>query len=47
MRVFDVAFSGFAGHPIRGWFIEPTGGAASCVVKYLGYDSRRGLPHEL
>jgi cephalosporin-C deacetylase len=46
VNVFDVSFGGFGGHPVRGWMIEPSGGASSCVVKYIGYDSGRGLPHE-
>ncbi|MGJ8584056.1 MAG: acetylxylan esterase [Marinosulfonomonas sp.] len=46
MDVFDVSFSGFDGHEIRGWYIQPVGGASSCVVKYHGYNGGRGMPHE-
>jgi cephalosporin-C deacetylase len=46
--VFDVTFSGFAGQPVRGWFIVPRGTSLPlpCVVEYLGYDNGRGWPHE-
>lgn len=46
--VFDVTFSGFAGQPVRGWFIAPRGATRPlpCVVEYLGYGNGRGWPHE-
>jgi cephalosporin-C deacetylase len=46
--VFDVTFSGFAGQPVRGWFIAPRGATQPlpCVVEYLGYGNGRGWPHE-
>jgi cephalosporin-C deacetylase len=46
--VFDVTFSGFGGHPVRGWFLLPRGipGRLPCVVEYIGYGGGRGLPHE-
>jgi cephalosporin-C deacetylase len=46
--VFDVTFSGFAGQPVRGWFLLPRGATQPlpCVVDYLGYGGGRGLPHE-
>ena len=43
---YDVSFSGFAGHRIKGWLILPKGGAADCVVKYIGYNGGRGFLHE-
>lgn len=45
LAVHDVTFPGFAGDPIRGWWLlppEPRG----AVVEYLGYGGGRGLPHE-
>lgn len=46
--VFDVTFSGFGGHPIKGWLLVPrhAGGRLPCVVEYIGYGGGRGLPHE-
>ena len=45
-EVYDLSFSGFGGHRIRGWFIQPRGGAACCVVKFIGYGGGRGFAHE-
>ncbi len=45
MTVHDVTFPGFAGDPVRAWWLlppEPSG----VVVEYLGYGGGRGLPHE-
>ncbi len=45
VTVHDVAFPGFGGEPVRGWWLlppEPDG----VVVEYLGYGGGRGLPHE-
>jgi cephalosporin-C deacetylase len=44
--VEDVTFSGFGGHPIRGWMLRPRHSDAPlpCVVRYLGYTQGRGLP---
>lgn len=46
--VEDVELSGFAGDPVRGWFLRPrhVPGPLVCVVRYLGYNSGRGLPHQ-
>ncbi|AVT33046.1 acetylxylan esterase [Plantactinospora sp. BC1] len=48
VEVFDLTFSGFAGQPVRGWFLLPrhSTGRLPCVVDYLGYGGGRGLPHE-
>lgn len=48
VEVFDVTFSGFGGHPIKGWFILPrrAEGELPCVVKFVGYGGGRGFPHE-
>jgi cephalosporin-C deacetylase len=43
---FDVTFSGFGGHRIRGWLIQPRGGAGDIVVKFIGYNGGRGFAHE-
>ncbi|PWD52000.1 acetylxylan esterase [Serinibacter arcticus] len=45
--VYDVTFSGFGGHRIKGWFLRPTGDAVvPAVVEYIGYGGGRGAPHE-
>ncbi|ROT26328.1 acetylxylan esterase [Micromonospora sp. HM5-17] len=48
VEVYDVTFSGYAGQPIRGWFLLPAhrDGRLPCVVNYIGYGGGRGLPHE-
>jgi cephalosporin-C deacetylase len=48
VEVYDLTFSGFAGQPVRGWFLLPrhTTGPLPCVVEYIGYGGGRGLPHE-
>lgn len=45
-EVFDLAYRGYGGHPVRGWFIQPKGGARSCVVKFIGYNGGRSFAHE-
>ena len=46
--VFDVTFSGFAGHPIKAWFILPkhASGPLPCVDKFIGYGGGRAFPHD-
>ncbi|NUT04343.1 MAG: prolyl oligopeptidase family serine peptidase [Hamadaea sp.] len=46
--VFDVTFSGYAGQPVKAWFLLPKHleGPLPCVVNYLGYSGGRGLPHD-
>lgn len=46
--VFDVTFPGFAGDPVKGWFLCPRGGGdlLPTVVEYNGYNGGRGFPHE-
>ncbi|MGX5697707.1 acetylxylan esterase [Agromyces soli] len=48
VEVYDVEFSGYAGDPVRGWFVVPAGasGPLPTVVEYNGYGGGRGLPHE-
>ncbi|BCY09906.1 acetylxylan esterase [Actinoplanes sp. L3-i22] len=48
VRVHDVRFSGFDGHPVAAWLIEPAGatGPLPCVVQFIGYGGGRGRPHE-
>jgi cephalosporin-C deacetylase len=45
---YDVTFSGFGGHPIKGWLNVPRGaeGPLPAVVEYIGYGGGRGLPHD-
>lgn len=46
VEVFDVAFSGYMGQPIRGWFLAPRerSGKLPCLVRFLGYGGGRGFP---
>lgn len=46
--VFDVTFTGYAGQPVKGWFLHPHGatGPLPCVVQFIGYNGGRGLPHD-
>ena len=47
VEVFDVTYSGFGGHRIRGWYIKPRGAAdAGAVVKFIGYNGGRGFPQD-
>lgn len=45
---WDVEFSGFGGHRIKGWLIAPAGaqGPLPCVMQYIGYNGGRGRPHQ-
>lgn len=47
VRVYDVTFAGFGGHPVKGWLVLPAGAASPLptVVEFLGYGGGRGLPH--
>ncbi|WP_322942547.1 acetylxylan esterase [Actinacidiphila yeochonensis] len=46
--VFDVSFSGYGGHEVRGWLLLPRNveGPLPCVVQFVGYNGGRGLPHQ-
>jgi cephalosporin-C deacetylase len=46
--VFDVTFSGYAGDPVKGWFIVPRSatGPLPTVVEFNGYGGGRGFAHE-
>jgi cephalosporin-C deacetylase len=48
VEVYDVEFPGFAGDPIRAWYLVPAGttGRLPAVVEFNGYGGGRGLPHE-
>ena len=48
VRVYDVTFAGFGGHPVKGWLRLPAGAAEPLplVVEFVGYGGGRGLPHE-
>ncbi len=45
VETFDVTFSGYAGQPIKGWFIIPSNRTTPlpCVVEYIGYGGGRGF----
>lgn len=46
--VFDVTFRGFAGDPVRGWFLTPARrlGPFPTVIEFNGYGGGRGFAHE-
>lgn len=46
--VFDLAFEGAEGHPIRAWFMRPAAprGELGCLVQFIGYGGGRGEPYE-
>ncbi|MFB8774236.1 acetylxylan esterase [Streptomyces broussonetiae] len=48
LQVFDVTFTGFGGHPVKGWLTLPAGAEEPLplLVEYVGYGGGRGLPHE-
>ncbi|MFD9025769.1 acetylxylan esterase [Streptomyces parvulus] len=48
VRVYDVTFAGFGGHPVKGWLTLPAAAEEPLplVVEFLGYGGGRGLPHE-
>ncbi|MHA6757749.1 acetylxylan esterase [Streptacidiphilus sp. PAMC 29251] len=48
VEVFDLAFAGFGGHPVRGWLRLPRHrtGPLPAVVQFHGYASGRGHPLE-
>ncbi|MGW2054346.1 acetylxylan esterase [Streptomyces sp. NPDC001840] len=47
VEVYDVTFTGFGGHPVKGWFVLPAGTREPLpvVVEFVGYGGGRGLPH--
>jgi cephalosporin-C deacetylase len=44
---YDVTFSGFGGHPVKGWFTLPAGTTEPLplIVEFVGYGGGRGLAH--
>jgi cephalosporin-C deacetylase len=48
VAVHDVTFSGYAGDPIKAWYLHPRDqdGLRPTVVEFIGYGGGRGLPHE-
>jgi cephalosporin-C deacetylase len=50
VTVDDITFGGYAGQPIKAWFIAPAGAADGdrlpTVVEYIGYGGGRSLPFE-
>ena len=48
VEVFDVTFAGWAGQPIKGWFLLPKHrtGPLPCVVEYIGYGGGRSYPND-
>ncbi|MGO4782968.1 acetylxylan esterase [Cryobacterium sp. W22_MBD10_FK3] len=52
VEVYDVTFNGFAGDPVKAWFLVPAErngrlpARLPTVVEYNGYGGGRGFPHE-
>ncbi len=48
VECYDVTFNGYAGQPIKGWFLHPRqpAGVLPCVVEYIGYGGGRGFPYD-
>lgn len=48
LDVFDLTFNGYAGQPIKGWFMLPKDitQPVPCIVQYIGYGGGRGYPQE-
>jgi cephalosporin-C deacetylase len=46
VETYDVTFRGYAGQPVKGWFLLPRHrtGPLPCVVEYIGYGGGRGFP---
>jgi cephalosporin-C deacetylase len=46
IEAYDVTFNGYAGQPIRGWFLLPAQRVTPliCIVTYVGYGGGRGFP---
>jgi cephalosporin-C deacetylase len=44
--VEDVTFPGFAGQPVKGWFIRHPELVRATVVQYIGYSGGRGVPEQ-
>jgi cephalosporin-C deacetylase len=47
VKVYDVTFAGFGGHPVKGWLVLPAWANTPLptVVEFVGYGGGRGLPH--
>jgi cephalosporin-C deacetylase len=45
-ETFDVTFSGWGGHRVKGWYIRAANSRSNeCVVKFIGYGGGRDKPH--
>ncbi|GAA5092421.1 acetylxylan esterase [Microbacterium yannicii] len=44
----ELVFPGFAGDPVRAWYLRPAGASADlpAVVEFLGYGGGRGMPQQ-
>lgn len=49
VRTDDVLFAGYDGEPVRAWLNRPSDGREirGTIVRYVGYGSGRGLPHQV
>ena len=48
VTVDDVTFSGFAGHPIKGWLIAPVSATLPLptIIEFIGYGGGRAAPFD-
>jgi cephalosporin-C deacetylase len=52
VEVYDMTFNGFAGDPVKAWFLLPIdrsdapAGRLPTIVEFNGYGGGRGFPHE-
>jgi cephalosporin-C deacetylase len=47
LETYDVTFSGFGGHRVKGWLVLPAGTTEPLplIVEFIGYGGGRGLAH--
>ncbi|MBI3910675.1 MAG: alpha/beta fold hydrolase [Armatimonadetes bacterium] len=48
IQCWDVTFTGFAGQPVRAWYLRPrtSSGRLPGVVEFIGYGGGRGFPND-
>ncbi|MFV0425845.1 MAG: acetylxylan esterase [Beutenbergiaceae bacterium] len=46
VEIADVTFAGFGGHPIKAWYLRPSGvqQRLPLIISYIGYSGGRGQP---
>ena len=48
LETYDLTFNGYAGKPVKGWFLLPRQPVKPlpCVVEFIGYGGGRGSPYD-